>query len=146
MTLMHEVNPDTPSAAEQAAAEKRAAPVVSRMEKVKAMANCFKQAAAAAEKADPGELADQKGCCNFDTPAFTVPGMLDKDIKTAASEAGLTVGEFKWFGGKRWYWLWVPMNGQAWRRSAMMEAAQAVLSAFAKENPWFRSCGYRQMD
>lgn len=107
------------------------------------LADAFRAAAAAAEAADPIE---DGGTCNIDTPAFavTVPR---KVVEAAAADAGLTVSDFRWFGG-RWYWLNVPLRGQGNRRSTMMEAAQKVLQDLKTSGriPTFRACGWQQMD
>lgn len=108
------------------------------------LADIFRRAAAAAEAADPGE--PDGGTCNMDTPAFTIDRVRSSTIEAAAEAAGVPVTEFKWFGGKRWWWLRVPLRGQGNRRTTMMEAAQRVLDEAAKSVPGMRACGYCQMD
>lgn len=81
----------------------------------------FREAAAAALAADPGPDADG-GTCNFDTPALDLPGVREKFVEDCATAAGITAAAFKWFG-KRAFFVFVPLNGQANRRSIMAEAA-----------------------
>lgn len=88
------------------------------------LVHAFREAAAAALAADPGEgLENDGGTCNFDTPAIRLPGVREKFLKECAAEAGIDVDPFDWFGGRRYYWVRVPMYGQANRRSRMAEAA-----------------------
>lgn len=111
------------------------------------LAELFMRADAAAIKADPGDgLHNDGGSCNFDTPTFRIDGMQEVTIKRAAALAGLQVTGFKWLGGRKWYWLNVVMNGQANRRSTMMEAAQRVLNEAAERFDGFHACGYYQCD
>jgi hypothetical protein len=87
-----------------------------------ALVHAFREAAAAALAADPGPDADG-GTCNFDAPAIRLPGIREKFLSECAAEAGISVDPFEWFGGKRWFWVRVPLRGQADRRSRMAEAA-----------------------
>lgn len=113
---------------------------------VDCLADIFKRAAAAALAADPGPgLENDGGTCNMDTPAFRIDRWRAEKIQEAARRAGVEVSEFTWFGGKRWWWLLVPMHGQANRRSRMMEAAQRVLNDVTGIPGW-HSCGYMAMD
>jgi hypothetical protein len=103
----------------------------------------FKRAASAAIAADPGpEPENDGGTANFDTPAIRLPGIREKFVAECATEAGISVSSFSWFGGKRWFFVRVPMHGQANRRSAMMEAAMRVL----EEYPELNAQGYYRMD
>jgi hypothetical protein len=86
------------------------------------LVHAFREAAAAAVAADPGPDADG-GACNFDAPAIRLPGIREKFLAECAAEAGVSVDPFEWFGGKRWFWVRVPLRGQADRRSRMAEAA-----------------------
>jgi len=106
----------------------------------------MRDAATAAIDADPGEGNDG-GTCNLDTPAFRIHRAQKQDIELAAERAGVTVSEFKWWGGERWWWLNVPLYGQGNRRSAMMTAAQRVLNGVGPDcvKGW-HACGYYAMD
>ena len=84
--------------------------------------HAFREAAAAALAADPGQEQDG-GTCNFDSPAIRLPRVREKFLRECAAEAGISVNPFDWFGGKRWYWVNVPMHGQGNRRTRMAEAA-----------------------
>jgi hypothetical protein len=84
--------------------------------------HAFREAAAAALAADPGQDADG-GTCNFDTPAIRLPGVREKFIRECAAVAGLEASPFDWFGRRRWFFVFVPLKGQANRRSRMAEAA-----------------------
>lgn len=118
---------------------------------IDAIADVLRRAKEAAIAADPGQENDG-GTCNFDTPAFRIDRFRVSDIALAAERAGLTVTPFKWFGGKTWYWLNVPLNGQGNRRTTMMEAAQRVLNDACPDadrpgvHPSFHACGYMQCD
>lgn len=105
------------------------------------------RAKTAAIAADPGEGNDG-GTSNLDTPAFRVEGASDKRIQAAARLAGVSVTDFKWLGGKKWYWITGITQGQGDRRSAMMQAAQRVLDEAAKtrELNGLHACGYMQAD
>jgi hypothetical protein len=81
--------------------------------------HAFQEAAALA--ADPGEGQDG-GTCNFDCPAIQLPGIPAKFVEECASEAGIRAADFKWFSGKRWFWILLPTRGQANRRTIMAEA------------------------
>lgn len=107
------------------------------------LAALFRRAAAAAIAADP---VDDGGTCNTDTPAFRIERVRANVIEAAAAKAGVRVHGFSWFGGRRWFWLYVPMYGQGERRSTMMQAAQRVLDAAEGAIPGFHACGYYQMD
>lgn len=115
--------------------------------KIEILTQVFKQAAAAAIAADPGTgLENDGGTCNLDSPAFRIPGLRQNTIEAAAEKAGVTITDFTWFGSQKWFWLGVPLYGQANRRSAMSTAASKVLDE--KENciPGFESCQYMAMD
>lgn len=99
-----------------------------------------KEAALAADQPEDG------GTCNFDAPAFRVERCPEKIIQQAAEQAGVSVSGFSWFGGKRWYWLNGITNGQANRRTRMVEAAMRVLDKGEELIPNFQSCGYCQAD
>jgi hypothetical protein len=107
----------------------------------------LQRANAAAVAADPGESSDG-GTCNCDTPAFRIERARETEIEELAQAAGVRVTSFTWFGGRRWFWLNVPLYGQANRRSTMMEAAQRVLRDAEESNliPGLKTCGYHQMD
>jgi hypothetical protein len=86
--------------------------------------HAFREAAAAALAADPGEgLENDGGTCNFDTPAVQLPGARERFVRECAAAAGIDASPFSWFGGRRWFFVYVPMMGQANRRSLMAEAA-----------------------
>jgi hypothetical protein len=115
-------------------------------ELVKKLADLFRRAAEAALAADTDE---DGGTCNFDTPAFRIKRCRKTVIEAAAREAGVLVDvtEFTWFG-QRWFWLIVPMHGQAARRTRMAEAAAKVLREAQEkgEIPEFRALLYCQSD
>lgn len=120
---------------------------------VDALADLFRRAEDAAVHADPGDgFENDGGTCNMDTPAFRIDRMPKTVIEEAARRAGVSVCEFTWFGGRRWYWLNVTMNGQGNRRSKMMTAAQRVLNDACPDagrvgiHSGFKACGYYQMD
>jgi len=88
------------------------------------LTQAFREAAAAALAADPGEgLENDGGTCNFDTPAISLPGMREKAVQACAEAAGITASAFDWLGGRRWFFVHVPTFGQANRRTRMAEAA-----------------------
>jgi len=83
----------------------------------------FREAAAAALAADPGEgLENDGGTCNFDTPAVFLPGARERFVEECAAAAGISASAFRWLGGRRWFFVFVPLKGQANRRSRMAEA------------------------
>jgi hypothetical protein len=85
--------------------------------------HAFREAAAAALAADPGEgLENDGGTCNFDTPTIHLPGARERFVQDCATAAGIEASAFSWFGGRRWFFVFVPMKGQANRRSIMAEA------------------------
>src|SRR5579871_1003126 len=86
----------------------------------------FQEAKAAALAADPGPEADG-GTCNFDTPAIRLPRVRERFVQECAAEAGIEASPFDWLGGRRWFFVFVPLNGQANRRSRMAEAANRKL-------------------
>ena len=97
---------------------------------------------------DGGTLTCDGGSCNHDTPAFRISGVREKTIAEAAAAAGVEADPFTWFGGRRWFWLRVPLLGQGLRRTRMMEAAQRVLRAAQDTGriPGLEACGYMQAD
>ena len=103
------------------------------------LVNAFREAAAAALAADPGQDADG-GACNFDSPVIRLPGVREKFVQACAAEAGISVNTRKWLGG-RWYFVDVPLHGQADRRSIMAEAACRRLKEFSLD-----AAMYYQMD
>lgn len=108
------------------------------------LAELFRRAGAAAELA--GSNDEDGGTCNLDTPAFRVERMRKATIERAAQAAGLTVTEFDWFGGRRWFWLHTPTFGQGNRRARMAQAAAHVLREAEGDIPGFRASLYCQMD
>ena len=113
------------------------------------LAALFGKAKAAALAADPGDgFAADGGTCNLDSPAFRIDRCRGDLIAEAAEAAGVSVNDFTWFGGRKWFWLNVPMNGQADRRHKMARAAAAVLreAADSGEIPGMSACLYCQMD
>lgn len=120
---------------------------LSKEQVIELLAAYFRSAEGAAREADPGEHADG-GTCNLDTPAFTIKGVRASVVEDAARRAGVTVTEFRWFGGSRWWWLNGCTLGQGSRRSKMMEAAQAELRKLDDMGliSGFSACGYCQMD
>jgi hypothetical protein len=117
-------------------------------QKIDALATMFFEANEAAKAADPGAEEDNRGSSNLDTPAFRVDGTTKATIEAAAALSGVAVTEFKWLGGRKWFWLNVEMHGQGHRRTTMMEAAQAVIQRWKDEGkiPGLVSCGYQQAD
>jgi hypothetical protein len=87
--------------------------------------SAFREAKAAALAADPGQEADG-GTCNFDTPAVCLPGTREKFVEECATAAGISTSAFKWFRS-RYFFVFVPLYGQANRRSNMAEAANRRL-------------------
>lgn len=110
------------------------------------LAKVFVEAKEAAIAAGSDE--SDGGSCNCDTPAFRIEGARAKTIAEAATIAGVEADPFNWFGGRRWFWLRVPLLGQALRRTRMMEAAQRVLRAAQESGriPGLEACGYMQAD
>jgi hypothetical protein len=49
--------------------------------------------------------------------------MRAKLVQECAAEAGISASAFEWLGGRRWFFVNVPLHGQADRRSPMAEAA-----------------------
>lgn len=92
-----------------------------------ALIGAFVAAREAARLADPGEAADG-GTCNFDSPLIRVRGARRAFIEACAGEAGLTVS-LRSGRGPAWFFLGVPLLGQANRRTKMAEAATASLKA-----------------
>lgn len=116
---------------------------------VQALAQVFREAKEAALAADPGAgLENDGGTCNCDTPAFRIKGAREAHILAAGEAAGVKPQPFDWFGGRRWYWLNVPLFGQANRRTRMMEAAQRVLRDAQETGriAGLEACGYMQAD
>jgi hypothetical protein len=87
----------------------------------KSLVHAFREAAAAALAADPGQDADG-GTCNFDSPTIFLPGVREKLVQECAAEAGIGFSARKWFG-RRYFFVETPAYGQANRRSIMAEAA-----------------------
>ena len=109
----------------------------------------FIRAEMAALAADPGPGPEHDGgTCNLDSPAFRVDRLRQSVIEAAAKDADLSVTDFTWFRGQRWFWLRTTTNGMANRRSTMAEAADKVLRAAqeANEIPGFHACLYCQAD
>ncbi len=102
--------------------------------------HAFREAAAAALAADPGPDADG-GTSNFDTAAIELPGIRERFVEECAKAAGITATSFRWFGGRRWFFVFVPMYGQGDRRSRMAEAANRKLKELG-----LKACLYCQMD
>jgi len=92
------------------------------------LVHAFREAAAAALAADPGPEADG-GTCNFDTPVIQFPGIRERFIRECAAAASIDAVPFDWLGGRRWFFVFVPLHGQANRRSLMAEAACRRLKA-----------------
>ena len=92
----------------------------------------------AAIAADPTE---DGGTCNFDTPSIRIENARQSMIEEAAKAAGISVTEFTWFK-RRWFWVNVPLHGQANRRTKMAQAANDVL----KTRPELNAMMYYQMD
>lgn len=108
------------------------------------LVDAFIAARNAALAADPGQDNDG-GTCNFDTPAIRIDRLPEPKLIAAASEAGLTVCGFGWFG-KRWYWLNVPLNGQGDRRTTMSDAAYRTLRDQLADEPRVHIHHYMQAD
>jgi hypothetical protein len=89
---------------------------------------------------------EDDGTCNMDTPAFRIEGVRSSVIEAAAAAAEVRVDDFKWFGGRRWFWLFVPLMGQGNRRSRMSSAATKALKQHEDKIPGLRVCEYQQMD
>lgn len=94
-----------------------------------------------------GSDPEDGGTCNMDSPAFNLPRVKDAVIQEAASIAGVTASDFKWFGGQRWYWVTGFLMGQGNRRARMSHAATKALKAAAVELlPEMSVCEYCQAD
>jgi hypothetical protein len=76
----------------------------------KTLVHAFREATAAALAADPGQEADG-GSCNFDTAAIRLPGVRERLVLECAAEAGISASAFDWFGGRRWFFVFVTMHG-----------------------------------
>lgn len=111
-------------------------------EKIDALAELFRLGKAAADEAGKDE--EDGGTCNHDCPAIRVPGMRHTAIEQAAALAGVTVTDFTWMGGQRWYWVNPGIVGQGNRRARMSTAADRAMKAAAPE--WCRVCEYCAMD
>jgi hypothetical protein len=85
------------------------------------LVQAFREAAAAALAADRGQDADG-GTCNMDTPVIRLPGVREKFVQECAAEAGISASAIEWLG-RRCFFVFVPLKGQAARRSRMAEAA-----------------------
>lgn len=114
---------------------------------VAVLVTLFKAADEAGREADAKHEPEDGGTSNFDTPAFKLPRVPQHVIEEAAKQAGLSVCDFSWFGGKRWYWLNVTLHGQGNRRSRMSQAAYKRLQSLAlTECPEMDVCHYQQAD
>jgi len=82
----------------------------------------FREATAAAVAADPGSDPDVR-TCNFDASAIGLPGIREEFLAECADEASMSVAPVNWFGGRRWFWVQLPVRGQVDRRSRGVEAA-----------------------
>lgn len=109
--------------------------------KVEAMAEAFRVAKAAGLAAATDE---DGGTCNMDSPAFRVKGVRAALVHQAAEMAGVTVCDFKWWSGSRWWWLGGFLQGQGNCRQRMSTAATQALKA-AKPD-FMEVCQYCQMD
>ena len=119
-----------------------------RVNTIAKLSKVFTLAKMAAEhELEEGDNADG-GSCNLDTAAFRVTNIDRKAIEAAANLAGVSVMEFEWIGGKKWYWLNVKTAGQGDRRSRIAAAAQRVLDDAQKQRvvPGLVACMYQQMD
>lgn len=114
-------------------------------EKINAMAEAFKTAKAAGEAAF---TSDDGGTSNLDSPAFRVARISKKSVEAAAALAGVSVSDFEWFGGRRWFWLGGFLKGQGNCRSRMSHAATKALEAAASTFEGFEMsvCEYCQAD
>ena len=92
------------------------------------LVHAFREAAAAALAADPGPAADG-GTCNFDTPVIQFLGIRETFVRECAAAAGIEASPFDWLGGRRFFFIFVPLHGQANRLSIMAEAACRRLKA-----------------
>jgi hypothetical protein len=100
--------------------------------------HAFREAKAAALAADQPE---DGGTCNFDTPVLYLPGIRVRFVEECAAAAGIDASPFSWLGGRRWFFVFVPLHGQANRRSRMAEAACRRLKALGLD-----AAMYCQMD
>ena len=105
--------------------------------------SALKNAELAAVAADPGQDADG-GSCNFDKPAIQIPNIRETTMKKIAEDSGVDLYPFHWMGNKKWYWVRTSSNGQANRRTTMMEAALKILKDESPEG--VRVQGYYQVD
>jgi hypothetical protein len=109
-----------------------------------ALVEAFKAAKAAGELAGVNE--EDGGTCNLDSPAFKIKRVPAKLIKAAADEAGVSVSEFTWFGGRRWWWLGGFLDGQGNRRARISQAATAALKEALSSMENATVIEYCQMD
>ena len=105
--------------------------------------SALKNAEIAAIAADPGQDADG-GTCNFDKPAIRIPNIRKDTMKEIAQISKIDLYPFHWLGNKVWYWVGTSANGQANRRTTMMQAALRVLKDECTEEVMVN--GYYQMD
>ena len=111
--------------------------------KTNPIVDAFRKAKEAALNADPGPDHDG-GTCNFDSPAIQIKGIRESTLKAHAQAAGIDVDSFHWFSGKKWFFVHVPVKGQASRRSVMAEAATKALKEANVEG--MKVCLYAQAD
>lgn len=104
---------------------------------VDTLAEAFAKARDAALAADPGEGEDG-GTCNLDTPTIKVPRVREAVMHEAAERAGISVSKINWFGVR--YFVHVPMNGQAWRREKMADAASQSLKESGLDELQWQQC------
>ena len=107
------------------------------------LVSALKNAEIAAITADPGQDADG-GTCNFDKPAIRIPNIRKATMQEIAQASGITLHPFHWLGNKVWYWVGTSANGQAHRRTTMMQAAVNVLKDESPDGILVN--GYYQMD
>lgn len=83
----------------------------------------------------------------MDSPAFRLPRAPDQLIRKAAEMAGVQVADFRWLGGKRWYWVTGFLQGQGNHRARLSHAAtRAMQHQAALSLPQMEVCEYCQMD
>lgn len=107
--------------------------------------NTYERLVAAFQAAEVAALSQAQvpdgGACNFDMCVVRLPGVPAEEVQRAAKEAGISVWDASYWGGKGCWFVRVSQYGQADRRSLMAQAACAAMEAAG-----FKASMYYQMD
>ena len=105
------------------------------------LVKAFKDAVAAALAADAGPgLENDGGTCNYDTPVIILKGCRLGQVEAAAKQAGITTDKMSGRHCAGNYFVYVPLHGQAMRRTKMAEAATKSLKASGYEaRTWYHA-------